>query len=188
MTELALSSRFQLLETPLTAPGKCMVCGSVDRPVVDFGADIQFYGAVYFCGTCICEAAAIFGMVPRTELEAAERESVQSFAETLNNNNLVAVSGEWFAVATALFGSIPVLNVNTLLDSDDESAGQAGEEVSEESGSDSGESNSNEPDEFSGIFGDAEPSGQDSDTPVDEGPASVSASSSNESGSNVFGL
>jgi hypothetical protein len=58
------SSRFVVLETPSPYPGCCCVCGAVDRPVVDFGVDIdwehQGVGRALFCVFCIKQAASKF--------------------------------------------------------------------------------------------------------------------------------
>ena len=44
-------------------PGTCIVCGSADKPVLDFGMSLEFHGVVYFCRDCITEAALAFGDV-----------------------------------------------------------------------------------------------------------------------------
>lgn len=58
------SSRFVVLESPTPFPGCCVVCGAVDRPVVDFGADIDWedrgVGRALFCKYCIKQAASKF--------------------------------------------------------------------------------------------------------------------------------
>lgn len=54
--ESLVNSRFQFLPRPAAAPGKCSCCGSVERPVVDFGLDIEIYGAVVLCVLCVGEA------------------------------------------------------------------------------------------------------------------------------------
>ncbi|MFF5977072.1 hypothetical protein ACFY7C_36830 [Streptomyces sp. NPDC012769] len=51
-------SRVQILETPILAPGKCVLCGSAGgdhRKFIDLGMKIDFYGRVYFCSYCIQE-------------------------------------------------------------------------------------------------------------------------------------
>lgn len=53
------NSRFKYLEPPFPLPGKCAVCGNVKRPVVDFGANIDPYGAVLICTACVAEAHAL---------------------------------------------------------------------------------------------------------------------------------
>lgn len=54
------SGRFQIQRRPVTSPGKCSVCGSVERPVVDFGLDIEFYGGVLICTECVSSAYSLF--------------------------------------------------------------------------------------------------------------------------------
>lgn len=75
MAELTLSQlngRFKLLDRPMALPGKCAVCGAVNRPVVDFDMDLDVYGAVYFCVECLTCAAALLGMVDGALLTRAE--------------------------------------------------------------------------------------------------------------------
>ena len=56
LPESVINGRFRVTERPMAAPGKCAVCGAVSRPVVDFGMDVDFYGAVLFCFECILSA------------------------------------------------------------------------------------------------------------------------------------
>lgn len=63
-----LQSRFTVYDRPHALPGKCCVCGASDRPVVDFGRDVEWdngYGRAYFCEDCIKQAASKF---PQPEL------------------------------------------------------------------------------------------------------------------------
>lgn len=57
--ESVINGRFQFLERPAALPGKCAVCGAVDKPVVDFGLTVDYYGAVIFCTDCIREAYGV---------------------------------------------------------------------------------------------------------------------------------
>ncbi len=61
--ESVINGRFKFLERPAVAPGKCAICGSVERPVLDFGLDLDFYGCVYFCVHCLREAASVAGIL-----------------------------------------------------------------------------------------------------------------------------
>lgn len=68
--ESIINGRFKVTERPLVTPGKCAACGSVERPVVDFGLDIDFYGAVLLCVQCVGEAHEAFninGQTPTTQ-------------------------------------------------------------------------------------------------------------------------
>lgn len=69
--ESVINGRFKFLERPAVAPGKCAVCGSVERPVIDFGFDVDYYGTVYICVTCLTEAAGIAGIVSSSSSQVA---------------------------------------------------------------------------------------------------------------------
>lgn len=75
MAELTLSQingRFKLMDRPAALPGNCAVCGAVNKPVIDIGLDLEFYGVVYFCVECMRSAAEILGMVDGALLTRAE--------------------------------------------------------------------------------------------------------------------
>lgn len=58
--ELSPNSRFSVLDNPNALPGKCALCGSSGgdgRKFVDFGFQLDVYGAVYFCTFCVTELA-----------------------------------------------------------------------------------------------------------------------------------
>lgn len=61
-------SRYQILNTPVLAPGVCFTCGASDsehgRVYIDFGKQIDWYGAVYLCSECIREVAEAIGFIP----------------------------------------------------------------------------------------------------------------------------
>ena|SRR3990170_6848354 len=51
-------SKFQVMDLPIMAPGKCSNCGGTrigDRKYVDFGLTLEYYGIVYLCTLCIKE-------------------------------------------------------------------------------------------------------------------------------------
>lgn len=72
LTESQINGRFRIYDSPQAAPGKCSVCGSVERPVVDFGLDVDGYGAVVFCVECLKSAAQLLDMVPGRDLRVAQ--------------------------------------------------------------------------------------------------------------------
>lgn len=72
LTESQLNGRFKLLPGPATLPGKCSVCGSAKRPVVDFDLYVEFYGAVVICVECFISAAEILDLVPGDKLRLAQ--------------------------------------------------------------------------------------------------------------------
>jgi len=62
MTKTSTLGRIQVIQgTPPALPGKCVVCGTTQGPVIDIGFEIDFYGVVYFCKTCIQEVANSLG-------------------------------------------------------------------------------------------------------------------------------
>lgn len=61
---MATASRVQLLDLPVAEPGVCALCGAANKPVIDFGKQLDWYGAVYFCQDCIREIAEAIGYVP----------------------------------------------------------------------------------------------------------------------------
>lgn len=70
-------SRIQVLNTPVAAPGKCVMCGSSDgedRTFLDFGFAIDWYGVVYFCSECIKEFAQAIDYIPVGAFQAQAKE------------------------------------------------------------------------------------------------------------------
>jgi len=58
--------RFNVSKTPSALPSKCVVCGAWGgdgRDFVDFGMDIDFYGAIYFCSVCLTECCNKLGYI-----------------------------------------------------------------------------------------------------------------------------
>lgn len=89
-----LISRFKLLSRPLAAPGKCACCGAVDRPVVDFGLDVRWFGVVYFCELCLTEIGQIIGLVPESELLEVKQDSARTFKDQVLSRDLTVISNE----------------------------------------------------------------------------------------------
>ncbi len=105
MTDLLPSSRFRLLDKPFLNPGKCAVCGNVETPIIDFGLDIKFYGAVMICTNCLKEAARGVGMVPETELTDNKKATDQIVGEYLDSHNLRVITYEQYrTVVSAVAG------------------------------------------------------------------------------------
>jgi hypothetical protein len=92
----ASTSRYKLLERPVALPGRCVTCGAVDRPVVDTNWNIDMFGAVYFCVSCLAEVARVIGMVPALEVQEAEANSAKAFHDYLVKHNLKVVGNEQF--------------------------------------------------------------------------------------------
>lgn len=99
-----VTSRFSVLERPTLSPGKCAVCGAVDREVVSFGLNIQRYGAIMLCVTCVCEAADRVGMVRPELLEENKVQTGQSIEGYLMQRNLKVITYELYDSLTSLVG------------------------------------------------------------------------------------
>jgi hypothetical protein len=57
-------SRFNVLDAPVALPGYCTICRASQndgRKYLDIGFDLDWYGAVYFCGFCLTEAMGYLG-------------------------------------------------------------------------------------------------------------------------------
>lgn len=67
--------RVQLISgSPPCQPGKCIICGysggDAARKFLDLGLEIDFYGVVYFCTTCILgNLLTVLDMVPQEEMD-----------------------------------------------------------------------------------------------------------------------
>jgi hypothetical protein len=62
-----MSSRVTVIDTPVADPGVCCLCGTAggdNRKFVDFGKQLDWYGAVYFCETCFAEMSEALGFIP----------------------------------------------------------------------------------------------------------------------------
>lgn len=64
------TDKIQITDVPMTAPAHCGCCGAVDRPVVDFGLTIDYYGAVLICTACMHDAAIKLGYITREQMDA----------------------------------------------------------------------------------------------------------------------
>ena len=82
-----MSSRVTLLDSPVAAPGVCALCGSANKPVVDFGKQLDWYGAVYFCQDCIREVSEVIGFVPIEPFQKLNEEYRKLIVE---NDRLVS--------------------------------------------------------------------------------------------------
>lgn len=88
LSESLLNGRFQLLERPTVLPGSCAVCGSVERPVVDFQATVEWYGAILICTDCILAAAHLVSAANSVAAQDSDN-SVLIFADVEAINEYV---------------------------------------------------------------------------------------------------
>jgi hypothetical protein len=74
-------SRIQVFNAPIAAPGVCFLCGSAggsdNRKFIDFGKQIEWFGAVYLCTECLREASEAMGYIQKSIFERLYTEHRQ---------------------------------------------------------------------------------------------------------------
>lgn len=100
-SNLAGTSKIQILESPRLAPGTCVVCGASrtdDRQYIDLGIYVEFVGQIYFCTFCMTELANQLGCLTpeqtiklETELEAAHKTILEFQKEKSALNDSIAI-------------------------------------------------------------------------------------------------
>lgn len=89
------SDRVQVLDHPQALPGKCVICGypggihGDGRKFVDFQFDIDFYGAVIFCTSCLTNCVNKLGFLSpeqTKELEGKLLKLEESLQRALTEN------------------------------------------------------------------------------------------------------
>lgn len=90
--------RVRMLDRPIVPPGKCCMCGSAAKPVLDTGFDVNGFGAVYFCVDDIHELGRAVGMVDRANLSSQlTAQELQNLTNVyLKSTNQKLVSGELY--------------------------------------------------------------------------------------------
>lgn len=165
MTALPLTSRFHMVEKPVAHPGKCIVCGAVDRACIDFGMDIDDYGAVYFCFDCMREGGLAAGLIHPSMYEQAQLGAEQSLHDYLKTRDLRIVTSGFVECFNRLLDSLPNAFPDThvhLGNVDSKSIDDAYQRSRQE---------------LLPLFeSDNSGSGQDDSTPSDERPTSISGS------------
>jgi predicted esterase len=82
--ELPVTSRFKVSNNPDIAPGYCCVChstGGDGRQFIDFGMQLDVYGAVYFCTFCVTELASAAGFVAKEYFNKVQDECRKALIE-----------------------------------------------------------------------------------------------------------
>lgn len=63
--EMLRMSKYRIVAVPDFKPGKCANCGSSKndgREYIDFGLEVDWYGIVFICGTCLIDVANHMGL------------------------------------------------------------------------------------------------------------------------------
>lgn len=104
-------SRFRVTAMPILAPGTCVLCkspGGDQRAFIDFGFQLDWYGAVYFCTECITEAATLIGLGSKVEYSKHEADL---------NNSLSALDGHVWDLKEKLDAAMVLVRNCTCADS-----------------------------------------------------------------------
>lgn len=140
LPESVVNGRFKVTERPTVFPGKCAVCGTVERAVVDFGMTLDYYGAVLLCVECVTSAYTTVQLVvgdegsstpavPHFLDEVAINEYVRSANDSINRLSiLLGLNGICLGKGNEEVFSEPELPIESIESTIDESDG-----VSEES-------------------------------------------------------
>lgn len=92
--EMLRMSKYRIKEVPDVQPGKCANCGSSKndgRKYIDFGLQVDWYGAVFLCGLCLEDIAKAMGLFNKY-LDSIELLSVRlkrSVEEQANGEELL---------------------------------------------------------------------------------------------------
>lgn len=84
---MSIDDRIQFIERPIALPGVCAICGfpggpqSDGRAFVDWGLQLEFYGAVIFCTSCFKAAAAKLGFLSYEDTQLLRRQVQEYMAE-----------------------------------------------------------------------------------------------------------
>lgn len=77
-----VGSKFNIIHgSPPALPGKCVSCGRVEGIFIDWGMDIEYYGAVYLCADEFQQVANELGYHSPTQWKALIAEKNEQYAE-----------------------------------------------------------------------------------------------------------
>lgn len=109
MSSSTVQGRHTIIDTPISSPGQCVICGygGPDRRYLDSRLDFEFYGTVYWCETCVAELARMFGYIEPSQALALERR-VQEAERELVNLRAVALAVEDFKRAVGIDAHVSI--------------------------------------------------------------------------------
>lgn len=86
--EMLRMTKYRIMDVPDFSPGKCANCGSSKndgRKYIDFGLQVDWYGTVYLCGTCIHDISSNMGLFEKIEEELHDLRQQASEIEELHH-------------------------------------------------------------------------------------------------------
>ena len=85
-------SKYIKVTNPQAAPNQCGGCGTtvIENGFVDTNLNFDFYGALYFCESCVAEMARLYGFIKPTE-EYAKMLNVKDDMKLIRNNYKVFI-------------------------------------------------------------------------------------------------
>lgn len=89
--EMLRMSKYRVLDAPDGQPGECFNCGSSKndgRKYIDVQRYIDWYGDVYFCGTCLNEIATEIGLFKNLEAQLLEAEQKSNRIKELQEQGI----------------------------------------------------------------------------------------------------
>lgn len=89
--EMLRMSKYRILAVPDVSPGKCANCGSSKndgRKYVDFGLQVDWYGAVFLCGECLHDVSNAMGLFDALRAELVEAQEKKISADALQETGV----------------------------------------------------------------------------------------------------
>ena len=127
------NGRIMIIPRPLTLPGSCAVCGysgtvqgaeGDTRVFIDFQLDLDYHGRVYWCSTCLLEAATLLGWLGVKQAEELRNSVASQESELI----VLREQNERLRSSLASLLGKPDTSVSNLLSSSNEDEQPGGQE------------------------------------------------------------
>lgn len=148
--EMLQMSKYTVVDVPYYKPGKCANCGASKndgRKYIDFGLEVDWYGIVYLCGTCLNDVAKNAGLFEGliSRIHTLEKELELEKINKTSLDELKEKGDEIYESITSRFRELEEFYVSVQpprdsSDSDPDSDPNGGEKANGEQGTDSTES------------------------------------------------
>ena len=94
--EMLRMTKYIISDVPMLAPGKCGNCGASKndgRKYIDFGQQIDWYGALYLCGECLRDTSREMGLFTELENQLKEAKAENEFVKELQEKGVELING-----------------------------------------------------------------------------------------------